>query len=225
MNRTISWVCIAGAAFFTVACDKNNSLPDRNDDETPKVTDPDNRPMDEAHNEMGKNHMDRDDNDNLEATNRELTHAKATIQSVEGAKVTGEARFTEEAHGVKIVVDVQGAPAGEKGIHIHEKGDCSDIPGESMGSHFAPEHKNHGLPSPLKADLHLGDLGNIEIKDDGTGKKEITVDKANLRDGDSMSFLGKSLVIHQDEDKGASEQPSGGSGTPIACGVIKKETP
>lgn len=38
-----------------------------------------------------------------------------------------------------------------------------------------------------------------------------------------MSLVGKALVIHRDKDKGASHQPSGASGDPIACGVIQKE--
>jgi Cu-Zn family superoxide dismutase len=91
-----------------------------------------------------------------------------------------------------------------------------------MGSHFSPQGDTHGLPDAPQDEIHLGDLGNIEVKDDGTGNKEITLARANLKDGDSMSLLGKALVIHQDKDKGASQQPSGGSGKPIACGVIKK---
>jgi Cu-Zn family superoxide dismutase len=66
-------------------------------------------------------------------------------------------------------------------------------------------------------------LENIQVERDGTGKKEITVSRANLKDGDPMSLLGKAVVIHESHDKGASQQPSGGSGKPIACGVIGKE--
>lgn len=160
--------------------------------------------------------------DEADEQKEDQKEAKADLQAAEGAKIDGEARFSENGDGVKIVVNVKDAPVGEKGIHIHEKGDCSDIAGESMGSHFAPEDDKHGLPGASPEGIHLGDLGNIEIKDDGTGKKEITIDKANLKDGDSMSLLGKALVIHQDKDKGASHQPSGGSGKPIACGVIEK---
>lgn len=148
--------------------------------------------------------------------------AKADIEAATGRKIDGEARFSEHGKGVKIVVNVKDAPSGEKGIHIHEKGDCSDIAGKSMGSHFAPEGDKHGLPDQAQDEIHLGDLGNIEIKDDGTGKKEITIEKANLTEGDPMSLLGKALVIHEGKDEGAAKQPSGGSGKPIACGVIKK---
>jgi Cu-Zn family superoxide dismutase len=148
--------------------------------------------------------------------------AKADIEPATGSRIAGEARLSENGKGVKIVVNVKDAPSGKKGIHIHEKGDCSDIAGKSMGSHFAPHGDKHGLPAQPQHEIHLGDLGNIEIKDDGTGKMEITIEKANLTQGDPMSFLGKALVIHEGQDEGASNQPSGGSGKPIACGVISK---
>jgi Cu/Zn superoxide dismutase len=61
--------------------------------------------------------------------------------------------------GVKITVSVEDAPVGQKGIHIHEKGDCSDIPGKSMGGHFAPLAESHGLPDEARDGIHLGDLG------------------------------------------------------------------
>ncbi len=149
--------------------------------------------------------------------------AKADIDPATGdMKIDGEARFSEDGKGVKIVVNVKDAPTGEKGIHIHEKGDCSDVPGDSMGGHFAPQGDKHGLPDAPQDQIHLGDLGNIDIKDDGTGKLEITVEKANLKKGDPMSFLGKALIIHESKDKGPEHQPSGSSGKPIACGVIKE---
>lgn len=150
--------------------------------------------------------------------------ASADIQAAEGTDIDGEAKFTtSNGQGVKIVVNVEKAPVGEKGIHIHEKGDCSDIRGKSMGSHFAPQGDKHGLPTDPQDQIHLGDLGNIEVKSDGTGKKEITLAQANLKEGDPMSLLGKALVIHEAKDQGASAQPSGGSGSPIACGVIEKD--
>lgn len=201
MKRTICWIGMMSSAVFCLACDKND----------PSPMAPEERAGD--HREMGEGTRDKD---------KERTQAKAAIKPAEGVNIGGEAWFTDDGDGVKIVVDVKDAPVGDKGIHIHEKGDCSNIRGQSMGSHFSPEGDHHGLPGLMQDEIHLGDLGNIEIKDDGTGKKEITVKKANLKEGDTMSLLGKSLVIHQDKDKGAEQQPSGGSGTPIACGVIEK---
>ncbi len=145
--------------------------------------------------------------------------AKAEFKTIKGMKLSGDAEFEEIAGGVKITVEVEDAPPGMKGVHIHEKGDCSNIEGKSMGEHFAPMEKKHGLPSA--GEHHLGDLGNIEIKDDGDGKLEITVMGANLEKGDPMSLLGKAIVIHQGRDVGT--QPSGGTGKPLACGVIVED--
>ncbi len=134
-------------------------------------------------------------------------------------KLDGDAEFEEIAGGVKITVEVEDAPPGMKGVHIHEKGDCSNIEGKSMGEHFSPMNQKHGMPTA--GEHHLGDLGNIDIKKDGDGKLEITVMGANLTEGDPMSFLGKAIVIHQGRDVGS--QPSGGTGKPMACGVIVKD--
>ena len=53
------------------------------------------------------------------------------------------------------------------------------------------------------------------------GRLEIVVPEANLRPGDSLSFVNRAIVIHQGEDKGT--QPTGGAGKPIACGVIRPD--
>ena len=212
MKSSNYWIFLTSSAVLCLACDKNDGT--RNNNEEPLAETHVQNAETGGHDRMGQGHKNDQD--------RVGTEAKATIQAAEGVNIAGNAWLIDDGSGVKIVVDVGGAPVGEKGIHIHEKGDCSNIRGESMGSHFSPEVHQHGLPGMMKDDLHLGDLGNIKIKDDGTGKKEITVDKANLKEGDANSLLGKSIVIHQDEDKGAEQQPSGGSGTPIACGVILK---
>lgn len=145
--------------------------------------------------------------------------ADAEFQAAPGTKITGEAEFTELATGVRIEVEVENAPVGEKGIHIHEKGDCSDIPNKSMGDHFAPKGAKHGLPGA--PERHLGDLGNITIDSEGKGKLDITVPGANLKPNDAMSFLGKALVLHESNDKGTGE--AGDAGKPVACALIKAD--
>jgi Cu-Zn family superoxide dismutase len=143
--------------------------------------------------------------------------ARAEFQSASGMKVQGEAKLEETAAGVLIHVSVSGAPPGAKGIHIHEKGDCSDIAGNSMGSHFNPDHGAHGLPG--SSQHHPGDLGNIVIGSDGTGKLDITTDRGGLDPSGPTSFANRAIVIHESDDKGV--QPTGGAGKPIACAVIQ----
>lgn len=144
--------------------------------------------------------------------------ASATLEPAPGVTLSGNAEFDAGPEGVRARVKIQDATPGKHGIHVHQKGDCSDIPGKSMGEHFAPDSKEHGLlNSPVR---HLGDLGNIEVAEDGTGAVDVLVPNATLDNG-SHSYVGKALVIHEKEDVGTG--PSGDSGTPIACAVIRAD--
>lgn len=189
----------------TFACERDPVVPQ----ESPTTVAPPATPLDPTQ------RAERPD----EPKRQEKREAEAEFKATSGLSLKGEAEFKETPEGVRIEVEVKDAPIGMKGIHIHEKGDCSNIPGKSMGEHFAPTDKDHGLPAADKK--HLGDLGNIEVNDKGEGKLEIVVAKANLIPGDPLSFLGKSIVIHTAEDVGTGE--SGQSGQPIACAVINKD--
>lgn len=145
--------------------------------------------------------------------------AEASFVAAPGIKLTGDAKLKEVAGGVQIEVEVENAPMGEKGIHIHQKGDCSDVRGKSMGEHYAGESPQHGLPT--EPEHHLGDLGNIEIGQNGEGNLVIVVPGANLESGSERSFVGRAIVVHESRDIGTG--PSGESGAPIACAVIKAE--
>lgn len=133
-------------------------------------------------------------------------------------RLMGDAKFYERDGKVRVKVRISDAPAGPHGIHVHERGDCSDLKRKSMGAHFDPDHHQHGLPRSAKR--HLGDLGNIEVDKEGRGELDISVDKATLG-GDARSFAGKAIIIHKDKDTGAGA--SGNSGDVIACAVIKAD--
>lgn len=150
----------------------------------------------------------------------EARRAVADLDTTPATKLQAEASFEETAEGVKVVLQVEHAKPGKQAVHVHEIGDCSDISGKSMGEHFAPDYQQHALPEITHR--HLGDLGNIEIDREGKGVLEITAPRATLKPRDPSSFLGKALVVHEGEDKGTG--PSGDSGTPVACGVIKPPT-
>ena len=147
--------------------------------------------------------------------------AKADLKATNGQDVEVEAKFYAVAGGVRVVADIEDAKPGKHGFHVHETGDCSDLKGKSMGSHFSPEKHDHALPTEAGA-KHLGDLGNVVVDDKGEGRVEITVPGATLEPNDANSFLGRALVFHLNEDTGKQKQPSGGSGDPIACGVIER---
>jgi Cu-Zn family superoxide dismutase len=142
------------------------------------------------------------------------------LMAKSGSQLSGKATFTEVADGVKVTVQVAGAPPGQVATHVHETGDCSAPDAKSAGGHFNPASKQHGLPP--SGERHLGDLGNIEVKPDGTGMTEIVVSGANLRGNDPNSYVGRSIIVHDKRDDGG--QPVGNAGGRIGCGVIRAGT-
>lgn len=146
--------------------------------------------------------------------------AEGKLAGVQGFEsVAGTVELEEAPSGVRVSLKLENAPPGPKGVHIHEKGDCSNPLADSMGKHFAPQSEPHGLPGSNTQ--HPGDLGNVVVRDDGKGELEITTRTGNLKPGDSLSFADRAIIVHQGEDKGT--QPSGDSGKPMACAVIKSD--
>src|SRR4051794_23240556 len=80
------------------------------------------------------------------------------LEAKSGSKLSGKATFTEVEGGVKVTIQVAGAPPGAVATHVHEKGDCSAPDAESAGGHFNPTNQPHGLPSSPAH--HIGDFGN-----------------------------------------------------------------
>jgi len=147
--------------------------------------------------------------------------AKAELRDASG-KIVGTALLTEVAGGVRVKVDVSGLPPGKHGIHLHGAGKCEGPDFKTAGGHFNPHGKQHGLENP--AGHHGGDLPNLEVGKDGTGKATFTAKGVSLGDG-AESLLGKdgtALVLHAAADDGKSD-PAGNSGARIACGVVTRE--
>ncbi|XXY55033.1 superoxide dismutase family protein [Sorangium sp. So ce269] len=141
------------------------------------------------------------------------------IEARTNSKLKGSATFAEVDGGVKVTVQVSGAPKGKIAVHVHETGDCSAPDAKSAGAHYNPENHPHGLPDASAR--HLGDLGNIEVKADGTGTHEIVAKGANLKQGAPNTFLGRAIIVHEKQDDGG--QPSGNAGGRIGCGVIQSK--
>lgn len=140
--------------------------------------------------------------------------ATATLEARSGSSVTGVARATPASGGVALHVEVQGATPGEHGVHIHEKGDCSDPKATSAGGHYNPAAGSHhgGLNTPVR---HGGDLGNMMV--DSSGKGSLDVDVPGL----SVSeVVGKAVVVHEKQDD-LQTDPAGNSGARVACGVLQ----
>ena len=129
--------------------------------------------------------------------------------------VHGIVRFYTVKSGVMVRAEVWDLPQGEGecelpvfGFHIHSGGSCSgneiDSFADVMG-HYNP----YSCPHPY----HAGDLPPLF----GVSGRAVSV---FLTDRFSVSeILGKAIIIHSSPDDFTS-QPSGNSGTKIACGII-----
>lgn len=147
--------------------------------------------------------------------------ATAELKNAQG-QVVGTATLTEVTGGIRIVVEARGLPAGEKGVHLHAVGKCDPPAFTSAGGHFNPENKKHGLQSPEGP--HAGDLPNLAIAANGTGRLETTTGRVSLGGRASSLFDadGSAVVIHAAADDMRTD-PTGNSGGRIACGVIVKQ--
>jgi Cu-Zn family superoxide dismutase len=144
--------------------------------------------------------------------------ARADIEAKSGSTVRGWALVTElPAGGAHVHVYLEHTPPGTHGLHIHEKGDCSDPEGKNAGGHFNPAGMPHAGPTAMQR--HAGDLGNIEITWDGTGYLDVDSDMLTVRPGPN-SVVGRSVIVHEKSDD-MTTQPTGNAGGRIGCGVFK----
>jgi len=145
--------------------------------------------------------------------------ATAVIEPRSGSTLTGSASFTAVDGGnLGAHVEVQNGTPGQHGVHIHEKGDCSDPKAASAGGHYNPNSgPHHGGPStPVR---HGGDLGNITVGQDGKGTLDVVVGDLSLDSG-ANGIVGRSIVVHEKTDDLHSD-PAGNSGGRFGCGVIQ----
>lgn len=150
--------------------------------------------------------------------------AVALIQGEGESAVNGEVTFLQKhppAGPVKVRGKINGLPPGKHGIHIHQAGDLRQGC-EKLGGHFNPYLAQHG--GPRDAIRHVGDLGNVEAKEDGTAELHF-VDPLMSLVGGARSIVGRAVVITQQEDdlgRGgtADSVTTGSAGKPLACGVI-----
>jgi len=131
----------------------------------------------------------------------------------------GTIDITEAKTGVTFKVDVKGLPPGQRGFHVHEKGDCGPgmkdgqmQAGIAAGEHFDPDQKKtHKGP---KGTGHKGDLPALTSK---TGDISQTVSAPRLKLAD---IKGRSIVIHEGGDNYTDKPENGGGKGRIACARI-----
>jgi Cu-Zn family superoxide dismutase len=143
--------------------------------------------------------------------------AVAKLQSASGSNVQGQITFTQVGpNRVRVSGEVTGHQPGMKGIHIHEKGDCSAPDAMSAGGHFNPQSAKHG---PTPAVGHTGDLGNLTFSDAGRATIETTFEGLSLDRGAPNGIIGRAVVVHMGTDD-LKTDPTGNAGGRAACGVI-----
>lgn len=144
--------------------------------------------------------------------------AIAQLAPTEGNSVVGSATFTSMNGSVRVEATISGLTPGMHGFHVHENGDCSAPDASSAGGHFAPQGSQHAGPDAEQR--HVGDLGNLEAGQDSTAQYS-RVDSVISLSGPN-SIVGKAVVVHSGEDD-LTTQPSGDSGSRVACGVIEMD--
>ncbi len=112
--------------------------------------------------------------------------------------------------GIIVCVEVHGLPDNGSsdfyGMHIHEFGNCTP-PFDKTGTHYNPTKTMHPH--------HAGDMPPL-LSNNGYAWTAFYDKRISINE-----IIGKSIIIHQMPDD-FHTQPSGDSGTKIACGVIKK---
>jgi Cu-Zn family superoxide dismutase len=141
--------------------------------------------------------------------------ASGELRKADGTEA-GSAHIVQRGDQLVVVADAHGLTPGRYGAHIHAVGRCEAPAFESAGPHWNPSARQHGRLNP--AGHHLGDLPNLDIGANGSGRIEFTIPGATL--AGLLDADGASVVIHAAADDEHTD-PSGNSGARVACGVLR----
>ena len=129
----------------------------------------------------------------------------------------GRVSFYQTTQGVLVVADVRGLPFGTGpcagrifGFHIHEGTSCKETGGEDP----FPGTMGHYNPGDCPHPGHAGDLPPL-FGNHGHAFAAFLTDRFKVRE-----IIGRTVVVHNQPDDFRT-QPSGDSGTKIACGQIR----
>lgn len=135
----------------------------------------------------------------------------------EYSSISGTVSLYGARGGVLVKADLSGLPKSQPpcadkvlGFHIHSGGSCtgnSTDPFADAGTHFNPGDCPH--PS------HAGDMPPLFADRDGRAFLIFFTDRFQIQD-----VIGRAVIVHSDADD-FHTQPSGNSGSKIACGVIR----
>lgn len=131
--------------------------------------------------------------------------------------IHGTVKFRQTPRGVLVSAEISGLPTrrGKScggnifGFHIHEGKKC-----EGSGTDPFADAMSHYNPEGCKHPFHSGDMPPL-FGNNGYAQMSFLTDRFNVRE-----IIGRVVIIHDQPDDFTS-QPSGNSGTKIACGVIR----
>ena len=145
-----------------------------------------------------------------------FNNAKAIIKGGKKyPKINGIVTFKETKNGVIMTAKINNLPQSNDkckgrffGFHIHEGSSCTG----NVNDEFA-NAKSHLNPNDCPHPFHIGDLPPL-IENNGYAYMSVLLSKFKVKD-----IIGKVIIIHDSPDD-FTTQPSGNSGTKIACGKI-----
>lgn len=151
---------------------------------------------------------------------RSRPQAVASIAGSENySSILGSVQFYQSNDGVVVLAKISGLPKSENpcqsqifGFHIHGGTDC----GGNMDDSFA-DAMSHFNPGGCGHPHHTGDLPPL-FGNNGLALCAFLTDRFSVNE-----VIGRTVIIHDHPDD-FTTQPSGNSGTKIACGVIKRTT-
>jgi Cu-Zn family superoxide dismutase len=146
------------------------------------------------------------------------TRASAELKNKDD-RVVGLATFSERPDGVLVRIEASGLTPGLHAVHVHAVGKCEGPAFTSAGGHFNPLGKKHGHKNAEGA--HAGDMPNMLVAKDGSGRFEVLTDGFTLSAGPLSLFDvdGSAVVIHAGVDDYATD-PTGNAGDRAACGIV-----
>jgi Cu-Zn family superoxide dismutase len=146
--------------------------------------------------------------------------ATAIVRNASGA-TSGVLRLESVAGGVRLTGQLTGLAPGAHGIHLHAAGRCERPDFTSAGAHLNPGNMKHGLVNPEGP--HAGDMPAIAADADGRAVVDHTTALVTLGSGANTLFDadGTAVVVHASGDDQRTD-PSGNSGSRIACGVVER---
>lgn len=146
--------------------------------------------------------------------------AQASILGSESfPDITGWVRFYQTNEGVIVYAEVSGLPHSSQpcqervfGFHIHQGTNCG-----GSGDEPFPHAMSHYNPKDCAHPYHGGDLPPL-FGNHGFALSAFLTDRFFVED-----VIGKVIILHDHPDD-FTTQPSGNSGTKIACGEIQRAT-